>query len=60
MKTTAVTNNLLHSMFSQCAFMLNGIPVIQSHEHYNYRVYIDHLLTYGTDAASSDLTLTGT
>jgi len=53
--TTAVTNNLLHSRFSQCTVMLNGVPVTQSHEHYNYRNYPETLLTYGTDAASSHL-----
>jgi len=35
--TTAVDINLLHSLFSQCTVMLNGVPVTQSHEHYNYR-----------------------
>jgi hypothetical protein len=53
--TTAVTNNLLHSLFSQCTIMLNGIPVTQSQKNYNYRAYLKKLLTYGTDAASSHL-----
>jgi hypothetical protein len=53
--TTAVANNLLHSLFSQCTFMLNGVPVTQSLEHCNYRAYLESLLTYGTDAASSHL-----
>ena len=35
--TTAMTNNLLHSLFSRCTVTLNGVPVTQSHEHYNYR-----------------------
>ena len=35
--------------------MDNGVPVTQSHEHYNYRAYLETLLTYGTDAASSHL-----
>jgi hypothetical protein len=38
--TTAVANNFLHSLFSQCTFTVNGVPVTQSHEHYNYRVYL--------------------
>jgi len=33
--------------------MLNGVPGTQSHEHSNYRAYLETLLTYGTDAASS-------
>ena len=53
--TTAVNNNLLHSLFSQCTVLLNGFPVTQSHEHYNYRAYLETLLTYGTDAASLHL-----
>jgi len=35
--------------------MVNGVPVTQSHEHYNNRAYLETLLTYGTDAASSHL-----
>jgi len=54
--TTAVNNNLLHSLFSQCIVMLNGVPVTQSHEHYNYRAYLETLLTYGSDASASHLT----
>jgi len=53
--TTAVINNLLHSLFIQCTVMLNGVPVLQSHEHYNYRAYLDILLSYGTVASSSHL-----
>ena len=29
--TTAVANNLLHSLFSQCTVMVNGVPFTQSH-----------------------------
>ena len=54
--TTALTNNLLHSMFSQCTFTLNMVPVTLSQEHYNYRACLETLLTYGSDAASSHLT----
>ena len=53
--TTAVVNNLLHSLFSQCTIMVNGVPVTQSHEHYNYRAYLETLLTYGTEAAALHL-----
>ena len=58
--TTAVANNLIHSLSSQCTVMVNSDPVIQLHEHYNYRPYLETLLTYGTDAASSHLTLIST
>jgi len=53
--TTAVTNKLLHPLFSQFSFILNGVPVKQSYEHYNYCPSLDALLTYGTDATSSHL-----
>jgi len=43
--TTSVTNNILHSMYSQCTVMLIGVPVTQLHEHYNYRAYLENLLT---------------
>ena len=42
-------------MFSQCTVTLNGVPVTQSHEDYNYHAYFETLLTYGTDAASPGL-----
>ena len=32
--------------------------VAQSNEHYNYRSYLETILTYGTDAANSRLTNT--
>ena len=53
--TTAVANDLLIFLFSKCTVMLNVVPVTQSHEHYNYRAYLETFLTYGTDAASSHL-----
>jgi len=53
---TGVVNNLLHSLFSQCTFVLNGTTITQSNEHYNYRSYLETLLTYGTDAAATHLT----
>ena len=39
--TTAVNNNLLHSLFSECTVMLNCVAVTQLHEHYNYRAYLE-------------------
>jgi hypothetical protein len=54
--TTAVTNNLLHSLFSQCTVMLKEDLVTQSDDNYNYRAYLETLLTYSSDTASSHLT----
>jgi hypothetical protein len=34
---TAVTNNFLRFLLSQCKFYLNDIPITQSSQHYNYR-----------------------
>ena len=53
---TAVTNNFLHSLFSQCSISLNGVTITQATELYNYRSYFETLLTYGTDAAATHLT----
>jgi len=53
---TGVTNNLLPSLFSQCTVVLNGTTITQSSEHYNYRSYLETLLTHGTDAAATHLT----
>jgi len=53
---TSFTNNLLHSLFSQCNVVLIGTKITQSSEHYNYRSYFETLLTYGTDAAATHLT----
>jgi hypothetical protein len=43
---TAVTNNFLHSLFSQCTIYLNGVPITQSSQHYNYRSTLETLLSY--------------
>jgi hypothetical protein len=53
---TAVTNNFLHSLFGQCSISLNNVCVTQSTEFYNYRSYLETLLTYGNDAAQTHLT----
>jgi hypothetical protein len=53
---TAVTNNFLHSLFSQCTIALNGVNITHSGDLYNYRAYFETLLTYGSDAALSYLT----
>ena len=38
---TAVVNNLLHSLFSQCNVQLNGVPITQASDLYNYRAYLE-------------------
>jgi len=53
---TGVTNNLLHTLFNQCTIVLNGSTLRQSSQQYNYRSYLETLLTYGTDAAATHLT----
>jgi len=53
---TAGTNNLLHSLFSQCSIALNGVNITPASELYPYRSYMEALLTYCPDAANSHLT----
>jgi hypothetical protein len=55
---TAGKNNLLHSLFSQCSISLNGTQITQTTDLYNYRAYIETILTYGTEAAALLLTNT--
>ena len=49
-------NNFVHSLFIQCSISLNGMQITQATELYNYRAYLETLLTYGTDADFSHLT----
>ena len=51
-----VNNNLLHSLYSHCTVVLNGTAITQSSDQSNYRSYLETLLTYGTDAATTHLT----
>jgi hypothetical protein len=53
---TAFTNNFLHSLFSQCIVSLNDVSVTQTSDLYNYRAYLETLLSYGTDASKTHLT----
>jgi len=48
---TGVTNNFLHSLFSQCNFTLNGVNITLASERYQYRSYLETLMTYGSDTA---------
>ena len=41
---TAVTNNFLHSLYSQCSSALNGVPITQASELYQYRSNLKTLL----------------
>jgi len=53
---TAMTNNFLHSLFSQCSIAINGVTITQSSELYNYQSHFETLLTYSNDAAATNLT----
>ena len=48
---TGVTNNLLHSLFSQCTVAVNSETVTPA-TNYNFRAF-DTILTNGSDAAVS-------
>jgi hypothetical protein len=50
---TAVNNNFLHSLFSQCTSFLNGVQITQASDIYPYRAYLESLFTYSTDATNS-------
>jgi hypothetical protein len=54
---TAGTNSFLHSLFSLCNISLNGVSITPSSNNYNYRAYLETVLTYGCDAATSHLKL---
>ena len=49
-------NNWLYSLFSQVDVYLNGTLVTPSTNTYEYRAYIETLLSYGTDAKITQLT----
>jgi len=53
---TGVVNNLLHSLFSQCAISLNGTSITSASELYPYRSYLETIFLYGSDAAATHLT----
>ena len=53
---TAGTNNLLHSLFSQCSIALNGVNNTPASELYPFRSYMETLLTYCPDATNLHLT----
>ena len=53
---TATANNLLHSLFTQFSITLNGTTITTTSDLYQYRSYLETLLTYGRDAATSHLT----
>jgi hypothetical protein len=52
----SVTNNFLHSLFSQCRLSLNGITITQATELYNYHSFLETTLTYSSDAAATHFT----
>ena len=52
---THVTNNFLHSLFSQCNRTLNGVNNTQVSEHYQYRSCLETFMTCSADAAATYL-----
>jgi hypothetical protein len=52
---TAGTNNLLHSLFSQCSIALNGTTITPASDLFNYRSFFETVLSYGSDDAASHL-----
>jgi hypothetical protein len=53
---TSVTNNFLRSLFTRCSVSLNGITITQASELYNYRSFLETILTYSNDAATTHVT----
>jgi hypothetical protein len=53
---TAGTNNFLHSLFSQCSAILNGVTITPETELYHYQSHLETLVTNGIDAGASHLT----
>ena len=52
---TCVTNNYLHTLFSQCNISLNGVNITHAAKLYHYRAFLETLLIYGSDAVASHL-----
>ena len=42
---TSTANNLLHSLFTQCSITLNGTTITPMSDLYQYRPYLETLLT---------------
>ena len=55
----APINLIAHSVFSQIECSLNERLITQSSNFYPFRAYLEHLLSYGSDAKKSQLTATG-
>lgn len=58
-KNPSVVNNIMHSLIKQLTIYLNGKPIAQTDSNYAYRAYIENLLNYGNDAASTHLESAG-
>ena len=56
--STSVVKNLLQSLFSQCSVTMNWVSVSSSKDLYNYRAYLETLLTYGHYAKQTHRTST--
>jgi hypothetical protein len=53
--TESCVNNLLHSLFSSLSVSLNGKRVTLHETNYHYKVYLEKLLNYGSDASGTHL-----
>ena len=58
-KDYGVINNVIHSLFTQCAVTLNDVLITPSSSNYHYKAYLETLLNYGSDAKNTHLTLRG-
>jgi hypothetical protein len=53
---TAGVNNMLYSLFDQCNVSLNSTLITHSSDKYQYRAFLETLLSYWSDAAETHLT----
>ena len=53
--TVGCVNNFLNSMFSSLSVSLNDKPVTLHESNYNYKAYLEKLLTYGCGASGTHL-----
>jgi hypothetical protein len=53
---TTFQNSFFQSLFSQCNITRNGVRITLSGDLFQYRPYLETLLTYGSDAAALHLT----
>ena len=57
--TVTPVNLFPHSLFRQIEVQLNGVQVNDASNTYAYRAYLETLLSYGSEAKNSHLTIQG-